>query len=546
MKLWNRHLPAALLGLTGVVGAMTACADAGTAQLSADAGTGGNVVRTEYGSVRGNVDGDVRVFQGIPYAAPPVGELRWKNPEPPEPWKDVRDATKPGPACPQNDGEIPGGSKNEDCLNLNVTVPSGALAKPRPVIVWVHGGGYYMGAGSNYGAERMATQGDVVVVSVNYRLGVFGFFGHPGLEGSGTYGLKDQQAALSWVQRNIAGFGGDPRNVTLAGQSAGGISGCAQLTSPGAKGLFHKVVMQSGSCSVGWLRNFDYRGQKPTDIFQPLGTVQDRGRRTAAELGCTGGDTTVIACMRDLPVDKLLPVLGRDMHPAYGTDVLPMRPSAALSAGLFHRMPVLSGHTRDESTQTTAIYDKGDNGQLKPMTGRTFDAVMAETFGEDEAAVRAEYPGSAYDSAALRWSAIVTDRKWAYSQYVMARKLARRVPVYQYEFADPEPPALSPAPPQMPMGAQHASELWSLFDLGGMPPELDAGQRRLAERMIDYWTGFAASGDPGEAGGPRWPRFRTSWHRVPYVQALAPGEGGIRPVDTATEHHLRFWAALGR
>ncbi|TDC43900.1 carboxylesterase family protein [Actinomadura sp. KC345] len=534
----------ALLGLTGVVGAMTACADASTAELSADAGTGGNIVETEYGSVRGKADGKVRVFQGIPYAAPPVRELRWKNPKPPEPWKDVRDATKPGPACPQNPGEIPGGSKNEDCLNLNVTAPSGTPAKPRPVIVWVHGGGYYMGAGSNYGAERMATQGDAVVVSVNYRLGVFGFFGHPGLEGSGTYGLKDQQAALSWVQRNIARFGGDPRNVTLAGQSAGGISGCAQLTSPGAKGLFHKVVMQSGSCSVGWLRNFDYRGQKPEKIFQPLATVQDRGRRTAAELGCAGEDPAVMACMRGLPVDDLLPVLEKDMHPAYGNDVLPMRPSTALSVGRFHRVPVLSGHTRDESTQSTAVYDEAGPGQRKPMTERTFDAVMAETFGEDEAAVRAEYPGSAYDSAALRWSAIVTDRKWALSQYEMARKLARRVPVYQYQFADPEPPALSPVPPKMPMGAQHASELWSLFDLGGMPPDLDAGQRRLAEQMIGYWTSFAASGDPGKATGPRWPRFRTLGHRVPHVQALAPGDGGIRPVDAAAEHHLRFWTSF--
>ncbi|TDC98289.1 carboxylesterase family protein [Actinomadura sp. 7K507] len=522
---------------------MTACADTRTAELSA---AGGHVVRTEYGAVRGKADGPVRVFQGIPYAAPPVGGLRWKDPRPPEPWKDVRDATRPGPACPQNSGEIPGGSKDEDCLNLNVTTPSGVPAKPRPVIVWVHGGGYYMGSGASYGAKRMAAQGDAVVVSVNYRLGVFGFFGHPGLEGSGTYGLKDQQAALSWVQRNIAGFGGDPRNVTLAGQSAGGISGCAQLTSPGAKGLFHKVVMQSGSCSVGWLRNFDYRGQEPEKIFQPLATVRERGRRTAAELGCTGGDAAVIACMRGLPVDELLPVLERDMHPAYGNEVLPTRPADALRTGRFHQLPVLSGHTRDESTQSTAVYDEAGADQRKPMTERTFDTVMAETFGADEAAVRAEYPRSAYDSAALRWSAIVTDRKWASSQYRMAGKLARRVPVYQYWFADPEPPALSPEPPKMPMGAQHASELWYLFDLGGMPPELDSEQRRLAERMIGYWTSFAASGDPGKAGGPRWPRFRTAGHRVPYVQALAPGDGGIRPVDVATEHHLRFWARLAR
>ncbi|TDD71437.1 carboxylesterase family protein [Actinomadura darangshiensis] len=535
-----------------MVGAVTSCADDEPAALRAVEQTGvadkapNDVVRTEYGPVRGKADGNVRVFQGIPYAAPPVGGLRWTPPRPPSPWQTVRDATKPGPACPQNPGEIPSGSKNEDCLNLNVTVPAGAPSKPRPVVVWVPGGGYYMGAGSNYGAQRMAAKGDVVVVSVNYRLGVFGFFGHPGLEGSGTYGLKDQQAALSWVQRNIAGFGGDPRNVTFAGQSAGAISGCAHLTSPSAKGLFGKAVLESGACSHGWLENFDYRKQPAGDILQPLAAVQAHGRETAAGLGCTGDDQAVIACLRGLPVDKLLPVLGKYIYPAYGTDVLPQRPSDALRAGRYHHMPVLSGNTRDEATQSTAIYDDAGGGQRKPMTEQTFNAVMAETFGKDEAAVRAEYPRSSYDSAALAWSAIATDRKWAYTQYAMSRTLSRQVPVYQFEFADPNPPALSPAPPKMPMGAQHASELWYLFDLGGMPPKLDAEQQRLADQMIGYWTGFAASGDPARDGGPAWPRFTTAGGRTPHVQSLAPGDGGIRPVDLAAEHHLAFWAKMAK
>jgi para-nitrobenzyl esterase len=554
MKVRNRRLPLALLALTGVVGATASCAGAerakpaglSAAERSAAEKGAGHVVQTEYGAVRGKADGNVRVFQGIPFAAPPVGELRWRPPRPPARWTSTRDATRPGAACPQNPGEIPSGSKNEDCLNLNVTAPAGDPAEPRPVVVWVHGGGYYMGAGANYDARRMAAQGDVVVVTVNYRLGVFGFFGHPGLEGSGTYGLKDQQAALSWVKRNISRFGGDPRNVTFAGQSAGGVSGCAQLTSPGAKGLFGKAVLQSGSCSLGWLKNFDYRRQPAGDILQPLATVQARGRRTSADLGCTGDDHAVIACMRGLPVDRLLPVLEKYMYPAYGTDVLPARPADALRAGRFHRVPVLSGNTRDEATQSTAVYDEAGAGQRKPMTEQTFDAVMAETFGEDEAAVRAEYPRAAYDSAALAWSAIVTDRKWAYAQYAMSRTLSRWVPVYQYEFADPNPPALSPAPPKMPMGAQHASELWYLFDLGGMPPALDPGQRLLAGRMIGYWTSFAASGDPAKAGGPSWPAFTTIGNRTPHVQSLAPGHGGIRPVDLAAEHHLAFWTNLAR
>ncbi|GAA2262680.1 carboxylesterase family protein [Actinomadura luteofluorescens] len=546
MKIGRRRPLPALVALIGAVGAATSCAGAQTARLSGGGGNDGQVVRTEYGAVRGKLDGEVRTFQGIPYAAPPVGALRWRDPRPPARWKGARDATRPGSPCPQGPGEVPTGSKNEDCLYLNVTTPKGAPAKPRPVIVWVHGGGFYMGAGSNYDAHRMAAQGDAVVVSVNYRFGVFGFFGHPGLEGSGTYGLKDQQTALSWVNRNIARFGGDPRNVTFAGQSAGAISGCAQLTSPSARGLFSKVILQSGSCSVGWPENFDYRGQQAAEILQPRTAVEAHGRRTASEVGCTGDDQAVVACLRALPVDRLMPVLGQYMFPAYGTDVLPTRPADALRAGRFHRVPVLSGNTHDEATQPTAVYEDAGGGQRGPMTEQTFNTVMTETFGEDEKAVRAEYPRSSYDSAALAWSAIATDRKWVHAQYTTARDLARRVPVYEYEFADPNAPALAPGPPKMPMGAQHASELWYLFDLGGIPPKLDAEQQTLARQMIGYWTSFAATGRPATAGGPRWPLFRATGGRAPHVQSLAPGSGGIRPVDLAAEHHLRFWTDLAR
>ncbi|MFD0533631.1 carboxylesterase/lipase family protein [Actinomadura luteofluorescens] len=499
MKVGRRRPLPALVALIGAVGAATSCAGAQTARLSGGGGNDGQVVRTEYGAVRGRLDGEVRTFQGIPYAAPPVGALRWRDPRPPARWKGARDATRPGSPCPQEPGEVPTGSRNEDCLYLNVTTPKGDPAKPRPVIVWVHGGGFYMGAGSNYDAHRMAAQGDAVVVSVNYRVGVFGFFGHPGLEGSGTYGLKDQQTALSWVNRNIARFGGDPRNVTLASQSAGAVSGCAHLTSPGARGLFSKVILQTGSCSVGWPDNFDYRGQKAAEILQPRTAVEARGRRTASEVGCTGDDQAVVACLRALPVDKLMPVLGQYMFPAYGTDVLPTRPSRrAACRTVPPRAGAVGEHPRRGHPVDGGLRGRR-GGQRGPMTEQTFDTVMTETFGEDEKAVRAEYPRSSYDSAALAWSAIATDRKWVHAQYAMARDLARRVPVYEYEFADPNAPALAPGPPKMPMGAQHASELWYLFDLGGIPPKLDAEQRTLARQMLGYWTSFAATGRPATA-----------------------------------------------
>jgi para-nitrobenzyl esterase len=515
----------------------------GDATATGSPDTAGPVVRTDSGLVRGTEGDGTREFLGIPYAAPPVGPLRWRDPRPPAPWSGVRDATRPGPACEQHPVEVPEGSTSEDCLYLNVTAPTAPAAGPRPVVVWLHGGGFLMGAGHNYDATRWSTQGDVVVVTVNYRLGVLGFFGHPGLEGSGTFGLRDQQAALAWVRRNAAAFGGDPGNVTLAGQSAGAISACAQLTSPSAAGLFDKVVLQSGSCDLGWLASFEYRGQPADAIYEPLASVRAQGRRTATELGCDrpARPAATLACLRELPTDALLPVLEKYIQPAHGTDVLPQDPVDALRAGRFHRVPVLAGSTSDEGTLATSLYDDG-----RPMTQRTYRAVMAETFGPDESRVRAVYPRSAYDSAALAWAAITTDRKWACSQLATTRRLARHVPVHAYEYADPQAPPLSPLPPSMPMGAYHSSDLWSLFDLVGRAPALDPDQQRLSEQMIAYWSSFAATGRPAkQADGPRWPAFERDG-RLPYVQSLAPGDTGIGPVELAAEHHCGFWRRLAR
>jgi para-nitrobenzyl esterase len=502
------------------------------------AGSDPAVVTTESGAVRGTVAGRTRTFQSIPYAAPPVGDLRWRAPEPPAPWDGVRDATSPPPACAQGEGEVQGGSREEDCLYLNVTTPAAAAKKQKPVVVWVHGGGFYMGASRNYPAQRLVTGGDVVVVTVNYRLGVFGFFGHPGLAGSGTFGLADQQAAFRWVRDNIAEFGGDPGNVTVAGQSAGGVSNCAHLTSPGAAGLFDKAIMQSGSCDMEWVANTEYRGQPADAIFEPLDRVEEQGSRTATDFGCHRTDAAeTLACLRALPVDELMPVQQKYIQPAYGTPVLPRNPADALRAGRFHRVPVLTGQNHDEATLATAMYE---NFQY-PMSEETYQAVLTETFGADRPAVEARYPRDAYDSAALAWTAITTDSKWACGQYATSGKLARRVPVYHYEFADPAAPPVSPLPPLMPMGAYHSAELWSLFDLAGIAPELTEDQRRLSDQMIDYWSSFAATGDPNEARGPRWPKFRATG--TPRVLRLAPGADGIGPVDLAAEHQCRFWAA---
>ncbi|GAB3431088.1 carboxylesterase/lipase family protein [Actinophytocola sediminis] len=492
------------------------------------------LVATESGAVRGTVSDTTRAFQSIPYAAPPVGDLRWRDPRPPAPWEGERDATNPAPACAQAPGEVPDGSRDEDCLYLNVTTPA-KKSKKKPVIVWVHGGGFYMGASSNYPAQRVVEGGDVVVVTVNYRLGVFGFFGHPGLDGSGTFGLADQQAAFGWVQRNIAKFGGDPDNVTIAGQSAGAISNCAHLTSPAAAGLFDKVIMQSGACDLDWVRNAEFRGQPADAIYEPLDRLERQGAQTAADLGCQRADTdATVECLRALPVDTLTPVLQKYIQPAYGTSILPKNPADAIHTGRFHRVPVLTGQTRDETRLPTSMYD---NFQY-PMSEETYDAVLTDTFGDDRQEIEAKYPRAAYDSAALAWSAITTDSKWTCNQYQTSKGLAKHVPVYHYEFADPAAPPLSPLPPAMPMGSYHSSELWSLFNLANIEPKLTDEQRHLSDQMIDYWSSFARKGNPNAAPGPRWPEFGST-DRSSRVLSLAPE--GIAPMDLAAEHQCRFW-----
>jgi para-nitrobenzyl esterase len=282
--------------------------------------------------------------------------------------------------------------------------------------------------------------------------------------------------------------------------------------------------MQSGSCATEWLDNFEYRGEQAATIFQPLSTVAEHGKEVATGLGCAD-----VTCLRKLPATDLMAVHQEFIQPAYDTAALPRYPGDAVRTGRFHRVPVLSGNTHDEATAWIAAYDQGS-----PMSQQTFDQVLDETFGARADEVRAEYPIAAHGSAALTWAAIVTDRMWACPQYETSRGLAARTRVHQYEFADPAPPPLSPAPPQMPMGAQHASDLWSFFDLGGYPPRFTPAQQRLSNQMIDYWTAFATT------GAPDWPRFSP---KRPYVQSLAPD--AIGAVDLAAEHHCGFWAGLG-
>jgi len=488
-------------------------------------------------------------FLGVPYAAPPIGSLRWAPPQPAASWSDVREATKLARPCAQEPGEVANGSTNEDCLYLNIMAPRiSANNRPKPVMVWLHGGGFSSGTANTYNPRRMVAEGDVIVVTVEFRLNIFGTFGYPGLEGSGTFGLQDQQAALRWIQRNIAAFGGDAGNVTLSGESGGAIAACAQLTSPGAKGLFHKVILQSGAATTSWPRNANLGPHG--SFWRPLKQVETAGADLAARIGISErkGSHAVIQRLRDLTASELL-AHGKEFGTAaYGGPVLPRNPATALKEGYFSAVPVISGYTRDEGRGLAS----GMQLTGQPITDGNYRALLVKAFGDRTAAVEARYPRSRYASAALAWSAIYTDRMFACPQIEATRAFAKRVTTFAYEFADPNAPGLIPFLPGFASGASHSGELPFLFDIGIAPVDLTTGklipltneQKALASTMIRYWTQFARTGDPNGKGTPHWPRFVAD-DAAPLVQFLASGPKGVAPrSDAAVAHQCEFWATF--
>ncbi|HJQ45363.1 MAG TPA: carboxylesterase family protein [Amycolatopsis sp.] len=429
----------------------------------------GDVVRTGGGLVRGVVAADHRTFSGIPYAAPPVGDLRWRSPQPAAPWGGVRDATRAGNVCPQETGG------SEDCLNLNVTAPRGA--ERLPVLVWLHGGGFVGGAGSAYDPTRLAVEGGLVVVTINYRLGALGFLDAGEDPAAGNFGLADQQAALRWVRDNIAAFGGGPGNVTLAGQSAGAYSVCAQLAAPGARGLFGKAIIQSGPCANPLLGVGEAR-RRAADLLAQKGCADLACLRSKPAADLVGlGSTGVISATGTLARMPWVPVIGGDFLPRQPVDALPTE------------IPLLQGTTRNE---------------MRPFVVAPVDypRVIDDVFGPRAPAVLAEYPLANYPSPEAALGAVLTD--WGQKVGACPALVTDLVAGhgYAYEFAEGD--------------AVHSGDLPYLF--GGTGP--------LADMMIRSWSSFARTGDPG------WPAF-------PQVLSLKTGD--LRPVDFAAEHHCAFW-----
>ncbi len=520
--------------LVGVVVAALAALSAATGASAAQADSP-LVVRVDSGQLQGMVAGSTREFLGVPYAQPPIGALRWAPPRPASHWSGIRSATTPGNACPQQPSPILPGI-GEDCLFLNVTTPLHERPGARlPVMVWWHGGGYTTGAGSPYDAQRLASQGNVIVVTLNYRLGIFGYFGLPGLPDSGNFGFADQIAGLTWAKWNATAFGGDPGNVTIFGESAGGMSVCAMLTSPRAHGLVDKAAISSGSCRLDWPTGGLFPGAPALTPY--ISVAQDRadGLADASSIGCT---SDVLSCMRTKSVADLMPLDGDfSNHLAYGTPLLPLNPATALRVGAFDRVPVLSGGNADEER---AFIGGALVADPNSVTAQTYPQLLAQSFGVNANAVATQYPLSAYPSAALAWSTVITDEAWACPTATADAQLAAHTTVYPYEFADPNAPNVNGFHlPQLPQGAAHATDLPSLFDLGGVNLLSTPAQRAMAATMVDYWTTFARTGNPNQPGTPHWARATpTSTAQL----RLVPG--AIQPVDFVAEHQCRFWNSL--
>jgi para-nitrobenzyl esterase len=464
---------------------------------------------TPQGPVQGYLENNSHSYLGIPYARPPVGDLRWRPPQPIAAWEAVLDATELAQSCPQFAPPFNVLMGEEDCLYLNVWIPENRPKQPMPVMVWIHGGGFTAGkaAYSEADGQRLAAQTGSVVVAMNYRLGVFGFLAHQALTGedashptSGNYGIEDQTAALRWVRDNIAAFGGDPGNVTIFGQSAGGVSVCAQLASPSSAGLFHRAVIQSGPCDTP---------------MSTLSAVSELGSKLSRALACDSADDE-LKCLRDKPAKQVADILPPDPSFAFGEGytlwwpvldgkVLPMQFQQAFVSGRFSQVPVINGATLDEGSLIVWL---SHNFLFKPLKADQYLDRLEYLVGSRSEAelVAAQYPLENYASPFEALTEAFSDGFFNCMSRSTSAALARYVPVWAYQFDYQDAPFFIPGAK---LKAFHSAEIQYIF---GQPmsltqSEFEGEQVELADAMMGYWSQFAASGDPNREDLPRWPVF---------------------------------------
>nr|WP_243651122.1 carboxylesterase family protein [Hymenobacter gummosus] len=479
----------------------------------------GSRVRVAAGTLEGRTSQGIRVFLGVPFAAPPVGARRWQPPQPVQPWAGVRPATafaaRPMQLPLFGDMNFRSPAGSEDCLYLNVWTPATAAQERRPVLVYFYGGGFQAGDASEprYDGEAMARRG-IVAVTVNYRLGVFGFLAHPeltresGRNASGNYGLLDQQAALRWVQQNISAFGGDPQQVTIAGESAGSMSVSGQMASPGSKGLFQRAIGESGSLLGSSLG------------LTPLAAAEQAGATFAAGVGATSLDA-----LRALPAEQLLAAAGKPGAPRFGPILdgyfLPQAPPAIFAAGQQARVPLLLGWNSEEMNAGWLL-----GGQ--PLTPENYQQAVQKRFGDRAAAVLKLYPATTPAEAEQSATDLAGDLFIGYStwKWAAAHQQTGGQPVYRYLYAQPRPamvPAMGDATPGLaggvlkadpskpkppaPRGAVHSAEIE--YALGNLATNKvyawTATDYLVSDLLQRYFANFIKTGNPNGAGLAPWP-----------------------------------------
>ena len=482
------------------------------------------VVKTQSGILRGVTEGDVTVFKGIPFAAPPIGQFRWRPPQPVIPWEGVRDADKFGPNCAQGGwGAAPGtiqAGSSEDCLYLNLWVPAGVNPERKlPVMVWIHGGGFTGGSGSGAGTSgnEFAKQG-VIMMTFNYRLGRLGHFAFPALsnehpnEPKGSYAFMDMIAALKWVKENIAAFGGDPNNVTIFGQSAGGVAVHSLMTIPNAQGLFHKAISESGGGRDGVLTGRPLNKENADSLY-PI-SAETIGVNFARKQGIPGTDAAALAKLRALSVEQIvdggLENDGQDGSRIYSGPVLDGKlvvetAESAYKAGRQAKIPLLIGSCSAEI------------GGAFVSLSNTKEALFSQ-FGQLKDEAIAAYDPEGNKDFTEVMTKFNTDWVWAEPARFTARAFINNSePVYIYQFGF-VPPSMKQ---WMPFGAGHGSEVSFVFNTlnarwGNI--QTTPEEEQLARIMNAYWVSFAKTGNPNSNDLPLWPAYDINKYEILVIE----------------------------
>ncbi|TYK52795.1 carboxylesterase/lipase family protein [Actinomadura decatromicini] len=520
---------AAVVALTPAIPAAMADDGGGAAKIAAC--TDGTTVTTDKGPVCGTIADGVKTWLGVPYAAPPLANLRWAAPQPHAAWTTPIQATEQGQPCAQPQG-LGNQSTNEDCLKVNITAPQNATG-PLPVMVELHGGGFRFGGPSD--GKTLVKAGPVIHVGVRYRLNVMGFLTHKGFgEHAGNYAFRDQQAALRWVQTNIAKFGGDPKNVTIFGASAGGSSVCANAVSPGSKGLFQKGIPQSGEYNSRLGNDVQWQPQDCAAKLPTEAEAQAAGDRFAAAVGC-GNVADAAACLRAVPVEKLLQQAGGGVGANVGTqgpvvdgEVLPQSPGQAFADGNINDIVMMHGVNRDETQLPAATTPEQYKTNVQQQYGPIADQVMKL------------YPIERFPDPTgfIAYRTIVADSNSVCPALVIDQRMAKKIKVYAWQNDNADAPPMFFLDKTKPNGAYHISESAFLSPLPNQAA-LTPNQAALAAQVVSQWTGFARTGTPEVPGTPAWTPFTTSDNAV--LSLVSAGDSELTR-EISQQHHCDFWS----